>query len=578
MLRKTVLCLALAAAMVLPVPGVSSAREKVQLSLEFGSSEIVRGTPVGLDVVAVIEPGWHIQAHRPSEPFLVPTELRVEVPEGVTVEEIQYPKPDPVPFRFASGKELLVYQGKIGMATALHVPADFGAESVRVEAVLRYQACNDDTCLPPALVRTSATLPVVGEPTAATGRVEPSRVFHVGEWVRRYGLLWTLGAVFLLGLGLNLTPCVYPLISVTLAYFGTQARGETRKVLVLACLYFAGIVSSFSVLGVAAALSGGFFGAALRNPAVLVGVAALLVVLAFGSFGFYEIRLPAALAGKAGRALPGLLGAFVMGLTMGVVAAPCVGPVVVGLLVFVGAQGNPWLGWLLFATLASGLGVPYVGLALAADRIRRLPKSGAWQRWVEHFFGFVLLGLALYFAEPVLPARAARFLWPAWFVATGLFLGFLDPVGPRMRWARAALALVFFGAAAWMLRPAPAAEGVEWEAFSEEAFLEARERGMPVVLDFAADWCLPCKEMEKTTFADPEVREEAKHFRMMKVDLTREDERSEEVTKRFGVQGVPTTIFFDEAGREVDRLVGYFSRDEMLSAMRRARDGTRPGR
>ena len=249
--------------------------------------------------------------------------------------------------------------------------------------------------------------------------------------------------VFLGGLALNLTPCVYPLIGVTIAYFGNQGGGGTRRLLILASLYVAGIGLMFSAIGTAAALSGGLFGAMLENPYVLIGIAAVMLVLAASSFGWFTLQAPSWMLQSAGAARPGYLGALAMGLGMGVVAAPCIGPFVLGLLLIVEHSRNALFGFTVFFVLALGMGLPYVVLALAVGHIRSLPRSGEWLAWIEHLFGFVLIGLALYFIDPLLPHRLATRLLPYYAAAAGFTLALShlmdgSPVPLRFSKARSA--------------------------------------------------------------------------------------------------------------------------------------------
>jgi len=351
---------------------------KVQLQMELSSPTLARGGQTGLEVFALIERGWHIQGPKPREKYLIPTELQLDLPAGVAAGEVRFPPPDEREFAFAPGKRLLVYEGKVGIATEIEVAPEFGAPQALIRALLRYQACSDRTCLSPATASAEVVVPVV---TAAAGTgaslaaAAPARG-DVGRWIARYGLGVALLLVAVLGVGLNLTPCVYPLISVTVGFFGTQARGSLARIAVLAVAYVMGIAVTFSALGVAAALTGGFFGSALQKPPVLVALAGVLVALALSSFGLYQFRLPAPLARRLGSAPAGVAGALLMGLTMGLVAAPCVGPVILGLLVFVGSRQDPLLGFALFFALAAGLGLPYLALAIAAGFLARLPRSG----------------------------------------------------------------------------------------------------------------------------------------------------------------------------------------------------------
>ena len=374
--------------------------------------------------------------------------------------------------------------------------------------------------------------------------------------------------VLLGGLALNLTPCVYPLIGVTIAYFGNQSAAP-RKVVTLAILYVLGIALMFSAVGVAVALSGGLFGAALENPYVLITIAAMLLLLAASSFGLYSLQPPQWMMRRAGPARPGYIGAVVMGLGMGVVAAPCIGPIVLGLLLMVERSGSPLFGFALFFTLAIGLGLPYIALALAAGSIRQLPRSGAWLAWVEQLFGFILIGLALYFLDPLVPNRLITRMLPFYAAAVGIFLGFISPAGRNWRpfmILRLILGTTAVAAFLWMaLHFNQTRTALKFVPYDSTALAAARNDHKPVVLDFSADWCVPCREMERTTFTDPAVVKGAQGFLLMRANLTADNSANQALTKHYNVQGVPTTIFFDSAGQIRERRVGYIGPSDFLN-------------
>jgi thiol:disulfide interchange protein DsbD len=211
---------------------------------------------------------------------------------------------------------------------------------------------------------------------------------------------------------LNLTPCVYPVIPLTVSFFGGQASGRPGRAFGLAALYVLGMATTYAGLGVAAALSGRLFGSALQSPWVLAGISAVLVLLALSMFGLFEIRMPTSWMQKAG-ARAGAAGAYGMGLLVGVVAAPCIGPVVLALLAFVAARQDAGFGLLVFFVLSLGLGLPYLFLGAFSGSLAKLPRAGEWMEGIKKIFGWVLLAMAAWFLRTVVPPPAGKWLVPA---------------------------------------------------------------------------------------------------------------------------------------------------------------------
>ncbi|MBV8055190.1 MAG: thioredoxin family protein [Deltaproteobacteria bacterium] len=527
-----------------------------------------------LKVKAQIAPGWHINSNYPAVPYYVPTRVSLAAVDGFKVGEVSYPAAHNISLPFAPGETLSVYTGQVEFEIPITPLIKFNAgRNAALSIQIFYQACNDRECLRPAVITKSAALAFPGPATSGTANVHLNEAGLAGsrnllaDIFTRRGYIAGFLFVLLGGLALNLTPCVYPLIGVTVAYFGYEGGGP-RRVVVLAVVYVLGIALTFSAVGVAAALSGGLFGAALQNPYVLGIIASMLLLLAAASFGFISLQPPVWLMQRAGSARRGYAGALVMGLGMGVVAAPCIGPIVLGLLLMVQQSENALLGFALFFTLAIGLGLPYIALALAAGSIPRLPRSGEWLAWVEQLFGFVLVGLALYFIDPLFRDRLMTRILPYYAAGVGIFLGFVSAAGRNWRpffvfrsalGAAAAALLVYL-----LITARGSRNGLNFQPFDPALLQAASVHRKPVVVDFSADWCVPCREMEHTTFADPAVMQQAGKFVWLKANLTATNPHNTALMKQFEVAGVPTSIFIDSSGTVRASRAGYIGPQEFL--------------
>ena len=390
-----------------------------------------------------------------------------------------------------------------------------------------------------------------------------------------WAMVWTLLGIFLGGMALNLTPCVYPLLPITVSYFGGRSGQGRGRLVVHGLLYLAGLAVTNSALGVIAAFTGGLMGALLQNPLVLVTVATVLVIFASSLFGLWELRLPGSLTQAASKSYAGYGGSLFMGLTLGVVAAPCIGPFVLGLLTWVASMGSPWLGFMIFFTLSLGLGLPLFFLAIFSGSLEKLPRSGEWILWVRKLMGWVLVGMAAYFIRPLLPETVSVFLLAGVALAAAIHLGWLDRTAAAFRgfqWLNTAAVLVgviiaTFLAGSWALR----GPGVTWQPYSDQLLRTAKQEQKPVIIDFYATWCTPCRELDDITFHHPEVvKLAAQDFVMVKVDLTQKgNPLHTRLLEQYGVKGVPTVVFLDCRGNECRnlRLVDYLPPEQFLSRM-----------
>ena len=540
------------------------------------------GKPAVIAIELSIDSRYHINSDRPLEDYLIPTTLELEPLAGVRFGKPVFPAAlvKKLPF---SDSPMAVYEGTIKISVEITPDASLQQKDIVLNGKVRYQACDDRACLPPVRKPFSLALSFQGTAQASTPQSAPAAA---SEGFGDRGILVTLLLVFLGGLALNLTPCVYPMIPITISYFGGQAQGKKGSLVAHACLYVIGMAVTYSVLGVFAAMTGSLFGTALQYPPVLIGIALVMVLLALSMFDVYEFRMPAFLNRLAGGSQKGFAGTFLMGLTVGIVAAPCIGPFVLGLLTYVGNKGNAFLGFVLFFVLALGMGVPFIVLGVFSGSIKRLPRSGAWMVWVRKIFGFILLAMAVYFLEPLFPNPLAyRLTFALILLLAGIYLAWIDTVestGKAFPLVRNIIGILFFALALYaavtgienFLRNASTGTvasrtttAIQWFPYSEAMLDQAAREGKPVFIDFYADWCVPCKEMDAQTFAAPEVVTRSRDFVMLKVDLTStEDPKAGALREKYQVKGVPTLVFLRPDGQEISDLrgTGFESKDVFL--------------
>ncbi len=523
---------------------------------------------------------FHINSNVPRDEFLIPTELIINS-NLAKVTSVIYPKAKNMTFSF-SEDTVSVFSGVKFIGAILKISDSVKVGTIEIPIEISYQACNDESCMPPSSVYDTLKVEVVDNSTPINEinqdvfsrlnisytqpqtKAEPNDDGGIASTLESSGLLLSLLFVFLGGLALNLTPCVYPLIPITIGYFGGQSEGKTSKLFMLGVLYVLGMALTYSVVGVVTAMSGAVFGALLQNPIVIVGIAAIFVVLALSMFGLYEIKAPDALVMKAGGARSGGFGAFFMGLTMGVVAAPCIGPFVLGLVTYVAAKGDIFYGFIMFFFLAVGLGVPYLFLAIFSGRIKSLPRAGFWMDGVRNIFGFILIAMAIYFVNPILPKVVAHYLLPIFLIGAGIYLLFIDKLANDVKGYRifkSVFSIVMIIAAAWMLIPANES-APNWEKYSDKKYEAALQNNDKIIIDFYADWCIPCKELDELTFSNAEVISILSDYSTLKVNMTNSSDEKEIIRNKFKVRGMPTILFINSEGNEVNRITGFVNAEE----------------
>ncbi|MEE9169359.1 MAG: cytochrome c biogenesis protein CcdA [bacterium] len=561
----------------------------------YGSADRVpAGTDFLIALVVKIDPPWHINSNKPLEDIYRATRVSYKPLDMVSFGKVYYPEGEVKSFDF-SETGLSVYEKQITVFTEVTIANSMEPTSLLLEGVLDYQACNDQICLFPSQEHFSIPVEVVGsnetislahqeifakffekDKPAEDEAWQLTRQERQAKEVLEKGFVYAIAAFFIFGLALNLTPCVYPVIPITVSYFGGQSGEQREAGFFRALVYVIGIAIVFSVLGLISGLAGKQWGFLFQNPWFVMTVTVIILAMAASMFGAFEIRVPSALMNKFGHSREGVTGALIMGLTVGVVIAPCAAGIIIGLVGLVAKLGIAVKGGILFFIMGLGLGLPYLLLASFSGLLNQLPQSGVWLVWVKKIFGVLLVGVALYFFLPQaehIPDMQG-FFFGLLAIFGGLLLGFLDHstehtnIFKKVRWVSGA-AIILFGIYLTHGAIQFKAKDLEWHHYSNEDLQTLLVDGKPVFIDFYADWCAPCHEMDRKTFTDDQVIDNASKFKMVKVDCTTPDEPIRTFMEQFQVTGMPTLVFLDRRGNELTHLreVGYIGPDRILDYM-----------
>jgi thiol:disulfide interchange protein DsbD len=541
-----------------------------------------------------IAPGYYLYRHRVS----VKTAT-----VGFTLGEIAMPPGKKKTDEFFGDVE--VYYDAL-MAT---VPVTRPADASSFEIAVSYQGCADaGLCYPPVTKTVAIDLPPSGTPSRADAPPMVSEQDRLSNLIADGSLLVVMASFFGFGLLLAFTPCVLPMIPILSGIIAGQGEAATpRRSFMLSVVYVLGMALTYTVAGAAFAAAGQQAQAFFQQPWIIIVFAALFVVLALAMFGLFDLKIPAALetrlAGASGRQKSGsFVGTAIMGALSALVVTACVAPPMVAALAVIGQTGDVLRGALALFAMAIGMGSPLLLVGVAGGRF--LPHAGAWMTTVKTLFGVLFLAVAVWMLERVLPGSLTLALWALLVIVGGYYFGGFGRTSPggdpsRLVARGTGLAAIVWGvimmvgaaagghdplqplrgaalpgfagqAAATSAEPLPFKRVASTEDLDRE-LAAAKAAGKPALLDFYADWCVSCKEMEKYTFSVPDVQKDLSGFVLLKADVTANSEADQALFRRFGVYGPPTTAFFGAHGRECRafRLVGFVDADDFRSHLAR---------
>jgi len=534
-----------------------------------------------------ITPGYYLYRDRisfkPADASI--TLSKVDMPQGVTKQDRNF------------GAVQVFHQG---FAAQLAIAAP--AEQDNVTLLAEYQGCSEQgLCYPPIEKTLTVKLSELATPTPAASTENSSNENSQIAQVLRGGNLWlVLSFFFGAGLLLAFTPCVFPMIPILSGIIVGRGADLTRlHAFILSAAYVLGMALTYAAAGVAAGWSGELLSSALQTPWVLGSFAAVFVALALSMFGFYELQMPAALQSKladTSNKLHGghIGGVFVMGALSAIIMGPCVAAPLAGALLYISQTNDAVLGGIALFVLALGMGAPLLLIGSSAGFL--LPKAGGWMEAVKKVFGVMLIGLAIWIIQPITPIALQMLLWGALLIVSSAYLQVFTPLASyaygwqKFRKGGAVLLLLLgiayligaLSGANDILRPLGALGGtaqkttLQWTRIKDITELDERihaAQGKLVVLDFYADWCASCKEMERDTFSNATVQAQLKNAVLLQADVTANNAADKALLKRYALFGPPATLFFAAQGVEVSdaRVIGYQDAKQFLATLQKVR-------
>ena len=559
-------------------------------------NQVQPGSTFQMAIVMKFAPNWHANAN-PTGEGLIPTEVTLPDHPDLIFGEVVYPKAEVLEIASLGGK-VPVYHDEVALGFQATLLDSAPLDQITLPFQLTYQACNDEQCLLPKTIDLDVAIKVVGmdqpiqpinDAIFANLQLSPpdnpaeTATSESGKFSQALskGYFWAFLFVFVGGILTSFTPCVYPLIPITVSVFGAgESVGRLRSFL-LSVTYVMGIALTYSILGVAVASTGAVFGQIMADPRVMLPVCGILIALGLSMLGVFELRVPYAVQNRLNSiGGAGFAGAFAMGTVAGIIAAPCTGPALGAVLSYVATTESAFLGFWLLLTYALGMGLLFIVIGTFSSAIAALPRSGGWMYILENIFGVAIITVALYFLKEVIPplrtllqSSAGFFAIAGVFVLVGVALGkfaqrFKDL--PRLVQFRKAVGVSFAVVGLYMFVGGltTAESDLVWIADEAQGLEAGRREGKPVMFDFYATWCAACNELEHT-YSDPAVKSKLSKFVNVKLDFTRNSAEVERLKQKYGIVGLPVVIFFDSEGNQLTdkRLEKFVEPEEFLTLL-----------
>ena len=567
---------------------------QIETRIALSQQSVPAGGSATLAIVFEVPEDYHI-----TELELELFYVLIKAPDGFKFSEPVFP--EPVDF-----EGLKVFKGEVVVRNDFTVKQNLQPGDYKINIEYGYQVCAETgarICYLPQDESASRTIPVLesgvtpipgGDEVFSSNRETESPTANVatetsleGRFTKSLeeGSFLAFILVFIAGIFTSFTPCVYPVIPITVGYIGGRADGKRMTGFLLSLFLVLGLATIYSILGVAAAATGSVFGSYAQHPAVIITIAGIFALMGASMLGLFEITVPASIQGKMQTQKRGFLGAYLVGIVTGIVAAPCVGPVLVALLTWVAQTGSMVIGFFLLFTFAIGMGLLFIVIGTFAGALSALPGSGKWMQTVKHGFGAILIGGAIFFLKPLLSAGVHNLLWGILLIAVGVFNGALEFTSEGKKWGKTfgiiclAGGLIFFvngfktvfgfsQSALSYSAVEQSGKGIDWIVNdADKGFNEAKSSDKKVLLDFYADWCASCRELEEKTWVAPEFAGLSDEWIFLKLDLTKMTPELKNLQYKYEVRGMPTIIFFNSEGEETGRFSGFKTAPEVINLM-----------